>query len=138
MIKNRVLRFLVMICGFISLALGAIGVVLPILPTAPFLLLTSICFVKSSEKFNNWFLNSKIYKKNLEQFAKNRVMTLKGELLLLILVSIMLLTSMFLINKLVMTIVFCCLITMKYSYFVFRVRPVTKEEYIRLRDEIYD
>lgn len=135
MIKNRVIRFLLIIAGFISLGLGMIGVFLPIIPTAPFLLLTSFCFVKSSEKFNNWFLNSKIYKNHLESFAKHKVMTLKGELILLLFVSMMLLTSMYFINKPVMTIVFCCLIFFKYLYFVVCVKPVSKKEYYEIRRE---
>lgn len=134
MVKNRFLRVLLIIAGFISLGLGCIGVILPIIPTAPFLLLTSLCFVKSSEKFNNWFLNSKIYKKHLETFAKNKVMTVQGELTLLLFVSLMLLTSMYFINKPVMTIVFTCLIFFKYLYFVICVRPISKHEYKAIRD----
>ncbi len=135
MIRNRILRFLVMILGFISLALGCIGIVLPILPTVPFFLLTSFCFVRSSEKFNNWFLNSKLYKKHLENFAKHRIMTLKGELILLLCVSTMLLCSMYFINNVTMTIVFSCLIFFKYLYFVIRITPVNKETYVKIRGE---
>lgn len=136
MVKNKFLKVLLIILGFISLGLGCVGVVLPIIPTAPFLLLTSFCFVKSSIKFNNWFLNTKLYKKHLENFAKHRVMTLKGELILLIGVSFMLLTSMYFINKPIMTIVFSCLIFFKYLYFVLRVQPVSKEEYKMIREGI--
>ena len=133
MVKNKLLRVLLIILGFISLGLGMVGIILPILPTAPFLLLTSFCFVKSSEKFNKWFLNSKIYKKYLENFAKNKVMTLKGELLLLLGVSLLLLTTMFFVNNLIVTIILTCLIFCKYLYFVIFVKPVTKTEYQRLR-----
>ena len=135
MVKNKFLRVLLTFLGFVSLALGCIGVILPIIPTAPFLLLTSLCFVKSSEKFNKWFLNSRIYKKHLETFTKNKVMTLQGELTLLLLVSLMLLTSMYFINKPVMTIVFTCLIFVKYLYFVICVKPISKTEYNTLRNE---
>ncbi len=134
MVKSKILRVILIIIGFISLGLGAVGVILPILPTAPFLLLTSFCFVRSSEKFNRWFLNSKLYKKYLENFAKHKVMTLKGELILLILVSAMLTTTMVLINNKVMTIVFVCLIALKYLYFVSCVKPVTKEKYYKLKE----
>ena len=67
----------------------------------------------------------------------DRVMTLKGELVLLIGVSLMLLTSMYFVNNKTMTIVFTCLIFFKYLYFVFQVRPISKEEYeyIRIRRE---
>ena len=135
MVKSKVLRVLLIILGFISLGLGCVGIVFPILPTVPFFLLTSFCFVRSSKKFHDWFLNSKLYKKYLENFAKHKVMTLKGELFLLLFVSAMLLTSMYFINNLVMTIVFCCLIFFKYLYFVINVNPVTKAEFIRLREE---
>lgn len=133
MVKSRILRVILIIVGFLSLGLGCVGIILPIIPTAPFLLLTSLCFVKSSERFNNWFLNSKIYKKHLENFAKHRVMTLKGELILLLLVSLMLITSMIFINKPVMTVVMSCLIFFKYLYFVLRVKPVNKREYIEIK-----
>ena len=136
MVKSKILRFLLIIAGFISLGLGCVGIVLPILPTAPFLLLTSFCFVKSSVKFNKWFLNTKLYKKYLENFQKNKVMTVKGELFLLLGVSTMLLTSMYFINNKVMTIVFTCLIFFKYLYFVIKIKPVTKEEFARLRGKL--
>lgn len=136
MVKNRFLRFLLLILGFISLGLGITGIILPILPTTPFLLLTSFCFVKSSVKFNKWFLNSKIYKKYLENFSKNKVMTLKSELILLLLVSTMLLVIMYMVNNLVVTIILSTLILIKYSYFIFFVKPVTKEKYLLLRGNL--
>ncbi|MBR4587551.1 MAG: YbaN family protein [Lachnospiraceae bacterium] len=50
----------------ICLALGTVGVVLPILPTTPFFLVTAYCFARSSEKLNNWFKGTKLYKKHLD------------------------------------------------------------------------
>lgn len=135
MIKNKILRVLLIVLGFISFGLGCIGIIIPfILPTVPFFLLTSICFVKSSERFNNWFLNSKIYKKYLENFAKHKVMTIKGELVLLLGVSAMLLTSMYFVNNKVMSIIFPCLIFCKYLYFTINIKPVSKEDYNKLRN----
>lgn len=135
MIKNRLLRFILLVIGFLSLGLGLLGIILPILPTVPFLLLTSFCFVRSSEKFNHWFLNSKIYKKHIECFAKNKAMTLRGELTLLLLVSTMLITTIMLVNNLAVTIVLTTLICLKYLYFVVNITPVTKEMYLKMQEE---
>ena len=48
------------ICGCISVAIGVIGIVLPLLPTVPLLLLAAICFAKSSERAHNWLMNHKV------------------------------------------------------------------------------
>lgn len=132
--KSKILRIIFIIVGCISFVLGTIGIVIPILPTVPFYLLTAFCFVRGSEKFANRFLNSKLYKKHVGNFAKHRVMTVYGEMILLIFVSALLMTSMWFINKLAMTIVFDILIGCKYAYFVFRVTPVGKKEYEYIKE----
>ncbi len=67
-------KVIFMILGFIALGLGAIGVVLSMIPTTPFLLVSAACFAKSSDKLNNWFKGTKIYKDNLESFVKKEGM----------------------------------------------------------------
>ena len=57
-------KILYIMIGCISLGLGIIGVILPILPTVPFVLLAAFCFAKSSEKMDGWFKNTKLYKEN--------------------------------------------------------------------------
>lgn len=114
--------------GFITLILGIIGVILPILPTTPFLLITSFCFAKGSEKFHNWFINTKLYKKHLESFVKERAMTLKEKVVLLTFVNIMLAFPLIMVDVLPMRITIIVLIIIKLYYFIFKVRTVTPEE----------
>lgn len=57
-------KILYIIIGCISLGLGIIGVILPILPTVPFVLLAAFCFAKSSERLDDWFKNTKLYREN--------------------------------------------------------------------------
>lgn len=134
--RSKIIKAIYIVVGCISLVLGAIGVILPILPTTPFLLLTSYCFVRGSTKFNNWFLSTKLYKNHLENFVKYRVMSIQGELILLILVSTMLICTMYFTNKLSVCIILLVLICIKYSYFIFRVKPVSRKEYIRIKNQI--
>lgn len=114
--------------GLITLILGIIGVILPILPTTPFLLITSFCFAKGSEKFHNWFINTKLYKKHLESFVKERAMTLKEKVVLLTFVNIMLAFPLIMVDVLPMRITIIVLIIIKLYYFIFKVKTVTPEE----------
>ncbi len=72
-------KFLYMIAGYISVGLAAIGVVVPVLPTVPFLMLAACCFARSSEKLERWFRGTKLYKDNLEDFVAGRGMTRKAK-----------------------------------------------------------
>ena len=72
-------KILYIMIGCISLGLGIINVILPILPTVPFVLLAAFCFAKSSEKLDGWFKNTKLYKDNnmkngMTKQAKVRIM----------------------------------------------------------------
>lgn len=75
--------------GLLSTGLGAAGVVLPLLPTTPFLMLAMFAFARSSEKLNQWFLNTKLYKKHLEGFVAGRGMTVKTKRTIILTVTAM-------------------------------------------------
>ena len=77
------------VLGCLSLGLGALGAVLPILPTVPFLMLAAFCFAKSSEKLYNWFVSTKLYKKNLESFVQGKGMTVKTKIRIMVTVTIL-------------------------------------------------
>ncbi len=55
-VLNRIVRTLLFAAGNISLALGVVGIFLPLLPTTPFLLLAAACYVRSSDKFYSWLV----------------------------------------------------------------------------------
>lgn len=125
---NKAKKYFYITLGFIALGLGLIGVILPILPTTPFLLVTSFCFAKGSERFHSWFTNTNIYKKHLESFVKERAMTLKQKVVLLSFVNFMLAFPLILVDVLPMRITIIVLIIIKLYYFIFRVKTITPEE----------
>lgn len=121
---NKVKKYMYVILGLLAFAIGAIGVVLPVLPTTPFLLLASFCFVRGSEKFDRWFKSTKIYKKHLESFVEERAMTLKQKVTLLLFVNAMLAIPMILIDSLHMRLFLIGLICVKLYYFIFRIKTI--------------
>lgn len=69
--------------GCVSLALGVVGIVLPVLPTVPFFLLTAFCFAKSSERLHSWFLGTTMYKKYIGSYMERKGMTVRAKLSLI-------------------------------------------------------
>ncbi len=84
--------------GFIGLALGAVGAVVPLLPAFPFLLLAAFGFGKSSEKLDKWFKNTKLYKNNLESYVKGQGMTIKTKVKIMIMVTLLMTIGFIMMN----------------------------------------
>lgn len=118
------MKFIYNFLAFSFFAIGAIGAFLPVLPTVPFLLLASFFFAKGSERFNNWFTNTKIYKNNLEDFIENKEMTLRKKLSIMIPVTIILLFVFFKSDNLYFRIGLIFILIFKDMYFIFRIKTV--------------
>lgn len=86
--KKNPFKILWILLGFLSLGIGAVGAVLPFLPTFPFLLLTVFCFAKSSRRLHIWFTGTKLYKDNLESYVQSRSMTAKAKARIMVTVTL--------------------------------------------------
>lgn len=117
-------KWVYVVLGFIALGLGMIGIILPILPTTPFLLLTGFCFIKGSERFDKWFKGTKIYKSHLEKIEKNKSMTLKTKICILVTADLMLLFPLILSDSVHLKIFIIILMIFKFYYFIFRIKTV--------------
>ncbi|MGL5415064.1 MAG: YbaN family protein [Clostridium sp.] len=110
--------------GFIAFGLGAVGVILPIIPTTPFLLLASFCFARGSKRFHSWFINTKLYKKQLEKFVEEKAMTLKQKIFILGIVGIMIAFPLFFVDKIWVKAVLAIIVLFKIYYFSFKIKTI--------------
>lgn len=122
--RKNPFRIIWLLAGFLAMGIGAVGVALPVLPTTPFLLLASFCLAKGSDRFHRWFTGTKLYKKHLESFVKNRSMTLKTKFSLLIPASCMLVLALLAMPNIYGRLFIVFLIIFKYVYFFTRIKTV--------------
>lgn len=124
-------KFLYMIAGYISVGLAGIGVVVPVLPTVPFLMLAACCFARSSEKLERWFRGTKLYKDNLEDFVAGRGMTRKAKCRIMFTVTLLMSIGFFMMGRkgivigcAVLGIVWIC----HLIYFIFAIKTIPAME----------
>ena len=118
-----------MAIGSFSLALGALGAVLPLLPAVPFLLLAAICFARSSEKLHNWFLGTSLYRKNLESYVAGRGMTRQTKIRIMVTVTLIMAVSFaFMHQVLIGRMVLIGVWVFHVLYFLFGVKTIPAKE----------
>ena len=79
------MKTLCIILGSISLALGILGIFLPLLPTTPFLLLTAALYFKGSPRLYNWLLNHRHFGPYIRNFRENKAIPLRAKVISLVL-----------------------------------------------------
>jgi hypothetical protein len=73
------LRALYLAGGFLSLVLGGIGVVLPLLPTVPFLILAAFLFARCNPRLEQWLLNHPRYGPAIQLWRKKGIISVTGK-----------------------------------------------------------
>ena len=81
--RNVVVRYVFLTIGAISFALGTAGIVLPLLPTVPFYMLTLFCLARGSERLHKMFLASSLYQKTVGAYERDKALTLRTKLSIL-------------------------------------------------------
>lgn len=93
------MRYILITIGLISAIVGFIGIVVPLLPTTPFLLLAAVCFSRSSERFNRWLVSTKVYGEYVESFKRDRGFTLKKKFKILLSLYIVIAFSLYMLDN---------------------------------------
>jgi uncharacterized membrane protein YbaN (DUF454 family) len=95
---NNLKKYIFIILGSLFLTLGIIGIFLPVLPTTPFLLLTSFFYLKSSKKLHNWLINHKVFGEYIYNYITYKGVKKKDKIKSLILLYLTLSISFYLVD----------------------------------------
>lgn len=114
--------------AFLCVGLGAVGIVLPFLPTTPFFLVAAALFAKGSKRFHRWFTGTALYRKHLEPFVESKSMTMKKKLSVLSMVTA-LLTIGFIMSPIWHARVVIVIVALAHYYvFFFRIKTAPAGE----------
>lgn len=129
----NVKRIAYIILGCLGVVLGAIGAVVPLIPAFPFLLLAAFCFARSSERLHNWFVNTKLYKKNLESYVQGRGMTWATKIRVMLTVTILMSIGFIMMSRVpVGRIVLGFVWAFHILYFIFGVKTLKEEKTVEI------
>jgi uncharacterized protein len=70
-------RIALLVVGTLALALGVIGIVVPLLPTTPFLLLAAACYARSSERMHRWLMSNRLLGEPIRNYRERRAVKLR-------------------------------------------------------------
>lgn len=94
-------RIILSICGSLSVALGVLGIVLPLLPTTPFLLLAAACYVRSSDRLYHWLITNKHFGPYIKNYRAGKGIPLKAKVIAVVALWVSLAFTIFFIIPLV-------------------------------------
>ncbi len=92
---KQVMKVLLIVIGSVSLVLGVLGIILPLVPTTPFLLLTAACYVRSSDRLYNWLMTNKWFGSYIRNYKAGRGIPLKAKISVLVMIWFSFLFSAF-------------------------------------------
>jgi uncharacterized protein len=124
---KKIINLLCLGLGLISFGLGLLGVILPILPTTPFILLAAVLFAKSSDRSHKWLLSTRIYKDYVGKWMTKKSMTGKEKIKVLCLVTILLGISIYFAPIWHVKVFILAILIGHYYFLIFRMKT-TKDK----------
>ena len=80
---KNIRRWLLIACGMLCVAVGVIGIFVPLLPTTSPLLLAAFCFARSSPRFYHWLLHNRVFGSYIKNYREGRGMPLRSKVVTL-------------------------------------------------------
>ena len=110
------------VLGYIAFVAGAVGCLVPFLPTFPFFLLAGVCFAKGSDEICKRFTSSKLYERNFKSFVCGKGMKKSTKLRVILSVGACVATGFMLTDSKAVRIILSAVFLLHTAYFVFGVK----------------
>lgn len=94
---NSIGRFALLGFGWLALGLGSLGLILPILPTAPFVLVAAACFMRSSERLHSWVVEHPVFGVHVRDYLAGKGLQRRTKIVALATLWASILASVFLL-----------------------------------------
>lgn len=128
MIKNQIasnwIKKALIIAGTFCVGVGILGVILPLLPTTPFLLLAAACYAKSSQRFYNWLLNNRWFGYYIKNYLEGKGVPLKVKVLSICLLWITIIYSIVFVVHMTWVIIILILIAIGVTLHILSTRTL--------------
>ncbi|MGQ9481615.1 MAG: YbaN family protein [Chloroflexus sp.] len=122
--NSFLVRVILLTVGSVALLIAALGLVIPGLPTTPFILIAAACYIRSSERLYRWLVTNRFFGPVIETWRKERGLTLRTKLMTFVLVWCMLGgTALFLVENVIIQMILIGLAVIK-TFVLIRLRTV--------------
>lgn len=119
---KKIVNGLCIVFGFIMIGLGVVGIILPVLPATPFLILAAILFAKGSQRFHTWFLNTGLYKKYVEPAMGKKAMDKNSKIKAMVTLFIIFTVSIILVPIWPVKVIILLVALFHFYYFGFKIK----------------
>lgn len=123
---EKIRKTIYLILGILCTVLGFLGIILPVLPTTPFLLLASFLFLKSSKRLNHWINHHPVFGQYISDYQKYRGVDRKNKIRALVFTWLTMAFSIYKVSAIPLKIMLLCLL-LGVTYHVTSLRTLTDD-----------
>ncbi len=121
-------KWFLIVTGTISVGLGFLGIVLPLLPTTPFLLLAAACYIRSSERFYHWLIYHKWFGSYIRNYREGRGIPLSAKITAITLIWVTIGFSALFVVPVVFVKILLILIAIGVTIYLLSIKTLTQKD----------
>jgi uncharacterized membrane protein YbaN (DUF454 family) len=124
-ISDKIKRIIYVFLGTLFLGMGLIGIVVPILPTTPFLLLSAACYVRGSKRIHNWMINHRVFGEYIRNYMEGKGISFRHKIFTLTFLWLAMIFSIFYMIEIFLVRILLVIVAIAVSVHIIRL-PSTR------------